>query len=214
MPAEPCVSVACGATMRSMSAPDPDCHSWTSLNEEALGRGAAALGAVLLPGDLVLLSGEMGAGKTTWTRALARGLGVDRPDRVRSPTFNICVQHPGPRPLAHMDLFRMAESGESVSANKSTASVGAAAFEALGLSALIEDNDHPFVVVIEWGELWRDPPVDHLAISIGLAETELAALSVDSPRRVDARAGGVRSRRCLAAWAASHPPDYAPIVAD
>lgn len=93
----------------------------------------------------------MGAGKTTFTRALAAGLRVARPDRVCSPTFNVCLVHQGPIPLVHVDLFRLAELGEEPSP----------AFSALGLEELVERTglETPVapggvVVVIEWADLW------------------------------------------------------------
>ena len=94
----------------------------------------------------------MGAGKTTLTRAIARGLGLPRPDRVCSPTFNICVIHPGPTPLIHVDLFRLDEGAAP-----------SPAFEALGLQALVdeltEEAGEPGtsgVVVVEWADLWSN----------------------------------------------------------
>jgi tRNA threonylcarbamoyladenosine biosynthesis protein TsaE len=135
------------------------------LSESELSAAAQRLGAILQPGDVVLLEGPMGAGKTTFTRALARGLGVTRPERVCSPTFNICLRHAGPRPLLHVDLFRLAEpAGDDVPAT-SAGSVGAAAFEALGLAALVEETaGADAVLVVEWADLWRDPPADHLRV--------------------------------------------------
>ena len=67
---------------------------------------AAALAAELRPGDLVLVRGEMGAGKTTFVRGAARALGVTGP--VTSPTFTIGQRYQGARgPVAHLDLHRL-----------------------------------------------------------------------------------------------------------
>jgi tRNA threonylcarbamoyladenosine biosynthesis protein TsaE len=69
---------------------------------EALG---AALAADLRPGDVVLVAGDLGAGKTTFVRGAARALGVDEP--VTSPTFTIGARYRGRVPVAHLDLFRL-----------------------------------------------------------------------------------------------------------
>jgi tRNA threonylcarbamoyladenosine biosynthesis protein TsaE len=69
---------------------------------EALG---AALAAELRPGDVVLVAGEPGAGKTTFVRGAARALGVGEP--VTSPTFTIGARYHGRVPVAHLDLFRL-----------------------------------------------------------------------------------------------------------
>jgi tRNA threonylcarbamoyladenosine biosynthesis protein TsaE len=66
----------------------------------------AALAATLAPGDVVLLEGEMGAGKTTFVRGAARALGFDGP--VTSPTFTIGRRYEGARlPISHLDLHRL-----------------------------------------------------------------------------------------------------------
>jgi tRNA threonylcarbamoyladenosine biosynthesis protein TsaE len=69
----------------------------------------AALAATLAPGDVVLLEGEMGAGKTTFVRGAARALGFDGP--VTSPTFTIGRRYqptqPGQPPISHLDLHRL-----------------------------------------------------------------------------------------------------------
>jgi tRNA threonylcarbamoyladenosine biosynthesis protein TsaE len=97
-----------------------------------LGRRLAAL---LLPGDLVLLSGELGAGKTTLTRGLGEGLGVR--GAVTSPTFVIARVHPsltdGPA-LVHVDAYRLAGGLEEM--------------EDLDLDVSLPES----VVVVEWGE--------------------------------------------------------------
>lgn len=80
---------------------------------EALG---AALGRLLLGGEVVALSGELGAGKTCFVRGLATGLGIDAGE-ISSPTFVICAMHRGTRlDLAHLDAWRLrsAEDLESI----------------------------------------------------------------------------------------------------
>jgi tRNA threonylcarbamoyladenosine biosynthesis protein TsaE len=72
---------------------------------------AADLAADLQPGDVVLVSGEMGAGKTTFVRGACRALGVSVP--VTSPTFTIARRYEDGRvPVSHLDLFRLAEGLE------------------------------------------------------------------------------------------------------
>jgi tRNA threonylcarbamoyladenosine biosynthesis protein TsaE len=74
---------------------------------EATERLGAELGATLEPGDVVLVSGDLGAGKTTFVRGAARALGVTGP--VTSPTFGVGILHDGAAgPVAHLDLYRLA----------------------------------------------------------------------------------------------------------
>ncbi len=172
------------------------------LDEDALCAAAEALGKLLAPGHVLLLEGSMGAGKTTFTRALARGLGVHRPERVCSPTFNLCLVHSGPTPLVHVDLFRLAELGDP-------SEPPSAAFEALGLEALVDrlieargvessDLDPPTpVLVIEWADLWKD--ADRDALRIRLQRDGRRA----DRRRLEASAQGDEHRELLERWAAA-----------
>ena len=111
---------------------------------EALGE---RLGAALQPGSVLLLRGDLGAGKTTLVRGLARGLGID-PGEVSSPTFVLINEYRGRLTLHHVDLYRLE----------------GAAVDDLGLDELTDGGG---AVVIEWAE--RLPrPVDgavHIAIA-------------------------------------------------
>jgi tRNA threonylcarbamoyladenosine biosynthesis protein TsaE len=78
-------------------------YETTSASEtEALG---AELAATLTPGDVVLIEGELGAGKTTFVRGASHALGVSGP--ITSPTFTIGQRYPAPVPVSHLDLFRV-----------------------------------------------------------------------------------------------------------
>jgi tRNA threonylcarbamoyladenosine biosynthesis protein TsaE len=88
-----------------MPAASVDAQTASAQETEAL---AAELAATLRPGDVVLVSGELGTGKTTFVRGACRALGVRVP--VTSPTFTIARRYEDGRvPVSHLDLFRLAE---------------------------------------------------------------------------------------------------------
>jgi tRNA threonylcarbamoyladenosine biosynthesis protein TsaE len=88
-----------------MPTADPSTETASAEETEAL---AAELARTLGPGDVVLVSGDLGAGKTTFVRGAARALGVRVP--VTSPTFTIARRYEDGRvPVSHLDLFRLAE---------------------------------------------------------------------------------------------------------
>src|SRR6188474_3546299 len=76
---------------------------------EALGR---RLGALLFPGAVVALVGQLGAGKTHFARAIAEGLGVKNPAAVNSPTFTLIHEYPARLPIYHFDAYRLAGARE------------------------------------------------------------------------------------------------------
>ena len=80
---------------------------------------AAELAARLAPGDVVLVEGGLGAGKTTFVRGACRALGVE--GLVTSPTFTIGQRYPGRVPVAHLDLYRVADLDQALSAGSSGA---------------------------------------------------------------------------------------------
>lgn len=155
------------------------------LTQDELERLAERLGASLRGGEVLLLEGEMGAGKTTFTRALARGLRVERPDRVCSPTYTICMVHDGPRRLVHLDLFRFGD--------EAMAPLGTAALESLGLEhdELVSPGQ---VLVVEWSQLWGEPPPERLEIRL------TRAAEGPNLRNLDVTAAGERSPRVLEEW--------------
>ncbi len=80
----------------------PELHSASPADTESIG---ARLAADLQPGDVVLVSGDLGSGKTTLIRGACRALGVEGP--VTSPTFTIGQRYRGRLPISHLDLFRL-----------------------------------------------------------------------------------------------------------
>jgi len=101
------------------------------------------VGRTLKRGDLVLLVGPLGAGKTTFVRGLARGTGSL--DHVASPTFVLVRNYHGDVPLAHVDLYRLNRAPE---------------LRDLGLDELLEEG----AVVIEWGDHIEAPGAKVIAI--------------------------------------------------
>src|SRR2546427_11899732 len=84
--------------------------SETTISPAEAEHAGQRLGERLQPGDVVLLTGELGAGKTTFVRGVARGTGSDAP--VASPTFQLVRLYPGRLQLAHGDLYRVENSSE------------------------------------------------------------------------------------------------------
>jgi len=97
---------------------------------------AAAIGTVLSAGDVVVLTGDLGAGKTTFVRGLARGLGVTI--GVKSPSFAIHLRYPGRIALHHLDLYRLKDGCDLAE---------------LGLEDVLERDG---VTAVEWGERLGD----------------------------------------------------------
>ncbi|WP_040205628.1 tRNA (adenosine(37)-N6)-threonylcarbamoyltransferase complex ATPase subunit type 1 TsaE [Neobacillus jeddahensis] len=83
-----------------------------STNSEETGQFAAGLAELLHPGDIIALEGDLGAGKTTFTKGLAKGLEIKK--NVNSPTFTIIKEYKGRLPLYHMDVYRVADSYEDL----------------------------------------------------------------------------------------------------
>ncbi|WP_404357066.1 tRNA (adenosine(37)-N6)-threonylcarbamoyltransferase complex ATPase subunit type 1 TsaE [Cytobacillus firmus] len=92
------------------------------------------LGSLLQPGDVLALEGDLGAGKTTFTKGLAKGLNITR--NVNSPTFTIIKEYHGRLPLYHMDVYRVEDS-----------------FEDLGFDEYFDGNG---VTVVEWAHLVKE----------------------------------------------------------
>lgn len=74
-------------------------------------RIGSVLGTLLIPGDVIALSGELGSGKTTLVRGLAQGMGFP-PEEVASPSFTLINEYEGPLPLFHIDLYRLRDEQE------------------------------------------------------------------------------------------------------
>ncbi len=127
-------------------------HDEVTDSPAATEQAGERLGRRLQPGDVVLLRGELGAGKTTFVRGVARGTGSSAP--VASPTFQLVRIYPGRVKLAHVDLYRVEDLSE---------------LRDLGLDELAGDG----AVVVEWG--------DRLAVD-GAAVIEIEHLGADRRR--------------------------------
>lgn len=111
---------------------------------------AAQLASVVRPGDVLLLSGDLGAGKTTFTQGFGRGLGV--PETITSPTFTLVHTYAGRLKLVHIDVYRLGHLQEVID---------------LALPELLDGA----VALIEWGEAAAPVlPPEFLRVAIAYAD--------------------------------------------
>ncbi len=112
---------------------------------------AAAMAELAQPGDLLLLVGDLGAGKTTFTQGFAAALGISEP--VTSPTFTLAREYHGRLLLHHLDVFRLDQISEVLD---------------LGLPELLDSDG---VILIEWGDAIRQAlPNDYLEVALTFIE--------------------------------------------
>ena len=131
-------------------------------SEEETHRVARELAATLNAGDVLLLSGDLGAGKTTFVRGLAEGLGVD-PDEVSSPTFTIVHEYRGGRlTLYHADLYRLEKT----------------ATDDLGLEELgVQDG----VLAIEWPDRLTHSLPGATTVTIDIVDQDARRIMIGPP---------------------------------
>jgi tRNA threonylcarbamoyladenosine biosynthesis protein TsaE len=129
----------------------------TTSEDETVAAGER-LAQSLGPGNVVLLYGDLGAGKTAFVRGLAEGLDADPAD-VSSPTFTLVQEYRGRVTLYHVDLYRLEERE----------------VDDLGLEELILGDG---VVAIEWAERWRGRPDDVIEVRIEDAGEEKRRITI------------------------------------
>jgi tRNA threonylcarbamoyladenosine biosynthesis protein TsaE len=133
-------------------------HSRSEAETRAI---AAALAPTLAPGAVILLSGDLGAGKTAFVRGLAEGLALD-PDEVTSPTFTLVHEYRGGRlPLIHVDLYRLDRAD----------------LDEIGLD---QDLAEKGVTAVEWAERLTRPITDALAVKMTDQGDDLRSIEITS----------------------------------
>jgi len=126
----------------------------------------AAVAGLARPGDLIVLAGDLGAGKTAFVQGFGRALGVQ--ERITSPTFTLVHVYEGRLPIHHLDVYRLDQMYEALD---------------LGLPEMLDDGS---VVLIEWGDaILPVLPHDLLDVRLTLGEG-------DDDRTVTARPVGPR----------------------
>ena len=136
---------------------------------EAFGR---RLGALLFPGAVVALVGQLGAGKTHLVRAVAEGLGVRNPAAVNSPTFVLIQEYPARLPIYHFDAYRLAGERE---------------FRELGTDEYFHGDG---VCLVEWADkVAAALPAEHLRVAITIGD--------ENRRRFEVTAAGRRYETLL-----------------
>ncbi len=129
-------------------------------SEEQTSAAGEDIAATLVPGDVLLLDGELGAGKTAFVRGLARGLGL-QPDEVTSPTFTLIQEYRVPGSsvvLYHADLYRLTPRE----------------VDDLGLGELSEEG----ILAVEWPDRWSDPPASAYRVRIEHLGENLRSITI------------------------------------
>ncbi len=151
----------------------PVLHSRSPAETRRLG---ARLGRVLQAGDVVLLQGELGSGKTVLAQGIGQGLAVREP--VKSSSFVLLNEYHGRLTMYHADLYRLTEPAEVI-------------------DLALEETAAPGVLVVEWPErAWEELPPDHLLVRIEEQGTKERRLTLE-PRgeRYEEIASRVASHR-------------------
>ncbi len=148
----------------------------TQTTEETIALGER-LGALMQPGDVLVLTGDLGAGKTQLTKGIAAGM--DIADDVTSPTFNILMVYDGALPLYHFDLYRLDDPDQ---------------LEDIGFYDVLEGDG---VCVIEWGEQFLEQiGPDRMDVYLTRLDAQ-AGVGEEPPRELRLVAHGARAEELL-----------------
>jgi tRNA threonylcarbamoyladenosine biosynthesis protein TsaE len=145
---------------------------FVSASPDATRAFALDLASVAVPGDVICLWGELGAGKTVFAKGFGAGLGV--PDTISSPSFVLMGEYAGRLPLFHIDLYRLASAAEALD------------------GGLLDDRQAAGVVVIDWPDRLGS------ALPGGRLDVQIDG-GADEPRTLRLRAFGTGHERYLAA---------------
>lgn len=138
-----------------------------SQNEQELQLFGEKLGCLMKKQDVLILSGDLGTGKTTFTKGLAKGLGIKQ--MIKSPTYTIVREYEGRLPLYHLDVYRIGKDPDSIDLDDFLFGEG--------------------VTVIEWGELLGESLPDNYL--------ELTLTREREGRRLTFKSHGLRAQNLL-----------------
>jgi len=124
------------------------------------------LGKQLQLGDVVFLIGDLGSGKTTFTKGIAKGLGYQDYRKIKSPTFTLVHEIPTAIPLLHFDLYRLGQADE---------------LWEMGFEDYLDRG----IVVIEWADKFiEDLPTQHIRVDFSHRSIEKRAVTITIPKKV------------------------------
>lgn len=142
--------------------------------EEETGQLGRCLGRIIEQPLVILLSGDLGAGKTCFSRGLARGLGVPEEVPIASPSYTLMNAYQGRLELYHFDLYRLAEPDDLLE---------------LGMEEYLPGAG---VAIVEWADLFTGLAQEYLAVHLAHEQAD--------QRRIECRAAGARARTLLQKW--------------
>ena len=127
---------------------------------------ARSLGKVLVSGDVIALTGDLGAGKTCFCKGIGAALGISS-ERVVSPTFTIVTEHEGTLPFTHVDVYRLDTVREAVE---------------IGLDETFSKKDG--ICVVEWAEKVEELlPKDHIQVTFVISDNDCRKIMVSWPEQ-------------------------------
>ncbi|WP_206916016.1 tRNA (adenosine(37)-N6)-threonylcarbamoyltransferase complex ATPase subunit type 1 TsaE [Alicyclobacillus suci] len=162
----------------------------TTTSPDETRRFGVCLGGVLQAGDVVLLGGPLGAGKTHFAQGIAQGLGVEEP--VTSPTFTLVAEYEGRLPLIHMDLYRLYDEPTA-----EVVTLHPAALAQIGFDDYLDGSG---VVLIEWARGVESDLDDYLSVDIAHGLQAVDDDTRATTRELRVRAEGASARQRLQEW--------------